>query len=114
MGCDYYVQTDLVIMYYDNLGALSKTRTNIILEKGYLSSIPDEDSDDDEETQIKKWEEELERRIKNNTHKKMLYNDDKWVKDSYEKKYSKELSILCQKMVKLVKVYKDYYAWKRD
>ena len=113
MGCDYYVQSDLVIVYYDNQGALSTTRTNRILEKGYIFSVADEDSDDDEETQNIKWKEELKRRVEKYTYKKMLYEDDKWVKDSYEKKYSKELNIICPRMVKIVKVYKDYYAWVR-
>ena len=33
MGCDYYIQTDLVIVYYDNNNALSSTKTNKFLEK---------------------------------------------------------------------------------
>jgi hypothetical protein len=47
------------------------------------------------------------------TYKKMLYENEKWVKSSYEKKYVKELKIICPRMVKLVKVYKDNTAWKR-
>ena len=31
MGCDYYIQTDLVIVYYDNNNALSSTKTNKFL-----------------------------------------------------------------------------------
>ena len=42
MGCDYYIQTDLVIVYYDNNNALSSTKTNKFLEKGYIMSISDE------------------------------------------------------------------------
>jgi hypothetical protein len=76
-------------------------------------SIPDEDSDDDEETQYQKFKEELTRRINKNTYKKILYENDVWVKSSYEKKYVKELKIICPRMVKLVKVYKDYTAWER-
>jgi hypothetical protein len=113
MVCDYYVQSDLVIVYYDNQGTLSTTRTNRILEKGYIFSVADEDSDEDEEIKYKKWKEELKRRVERNTYKKILYDNDNWIKESYEKKYSKELNIICPRMIKIVKVYKDYYAWER-
>jgi len=113
MPCDYYVQSDLVIVYFDNQGALSTTRTNRILEKGYIIKVPDEDSDDDLETQNKKWKEELQKIIEKYTYKKMLYESDKWIKDSYGKKYLQQINILCPRMSKIVKIYKDYYAWER-
>ena len=43
----------------------------------------------------------------------MLYEENKWIKKSYEKKYSKEINMICPKIVKLVKVYTDHYAWER-
>ena len=113
MGCDYYTQSELVIEYVDDKGARSVTKTGRTLEKGYVFSIPDEDSDDDEETQYQKFKEELTRRINKNTYKKILYENDVWVKSSYEKKYVKDLKMICPRMVKLVKVYKDYTAWER-
>jgi len=113
MGCDYYIQTDLVIVYYDNNNALSSTKTNKFLEKGYIMSISDENSYDDYETQSKKHKEEIKLRIKENTYKKMLYEENNWIKKSYEKKYSKEINMICPKIVKLVKVYTDHYAWER-
>lgn len=114
MGCDYYVQSDLVIVYYDKQGALSTTRTNRMLEKGYIFSFPDEDSDDDEETKYTKWKAELKKCIERKTYKKILYDNDKWIKNSYEKRYSDDISAICPRMVKLVKIYKDYYAWERQ
>jgi hypothetical protein len=113
MGCDYYTQSELVIEYVDDRGAISKTRTNRVLEKGYVFSIPDEDSDDDEETQLQKYNKYIEKMINKNTYKKMLYDNEEWVKSSYEKKYVKDLKMICPRMVKLVKVYKDYTAWER-
>lgn len=114
MGCDYYVQSDLVVVYYDNKGTLSTTRTNRILEKGYIMELPDKDSDDDEDTQYKKWKDELRRRIEKYTYKKILYEDEKWIKASYEKRYLNDLQILCPRIVKVIKIYKDYYAWERN
>ena len=113
MGCDYYIQTELVVDYIDINGALSTTRTNRKLERCYLTNLPEEDSDDDEETQYNKWKEELKRLIEKNTYKKMLYENDKWIKTSYEKKYSKGLNIICPRMIKPLKIYKDYSAWER-
>ena len=114
MACDYYVKSDLVIVCYDNQGVLSTTITNRIIKKCYIFSVADEDLDDDEESKYKKWKEELKRRLEKYTYKKMLYEDEKWIKESYKKKYSKELNILCPRIIKLVKVYKDYYAWERN
>ena len=99
MGCDYYIQTDLVIIYYDNKGALSSITTNRQIEKRYIIYIQNEDSDDDQETQHKKWREELNRCIEQN---------------SYEKKYSNELKKMSPRINKLVKIYKDYTAWKSE
>jgi hypothetical protein len=113
MGCDYYTQSELVIEYVDDKGAISKTRTNRVLEKGYVFSVPDEDSDDDEETQLQKYNKYIEKMINEHTYKKMLYDNEEWVKSSYEKKYVKDLKMICPRMVKLVKMYKDYTAWKR-
>jgi len=113
MGCDYYTQSELVIEYVDDKGAISKTRTNRVLEKGYVFSVPDADSDDDYETQSKKYDEYIEKMINEHTYKKMLYDNEEWIKSSYEKKYAKDLNIICPRMVKLVKVYKDHSAWKR-
>ena len=113
MGCDYYIQSELVILYYDDKGVLSNTKTNINLEKGYVVSVPEEDSDDDDETQTNKWKIELDKRIRKNTYQKILYEDDKWFKESYQKKYLHYLNILYPRMVKLVKIYKDVSAWER-
>ena len=87
MSCDYFIQTELVIEFIESNGALSKTITNRMVNRGYISHIPDNDSDDDYETQEKKFNKELEKIINENTYKKMLYENDRWVKSSYEKRY---------------------------
>lgn len=111
MVCDYYIQSDLVVVFYDNQGALSTTKTNRILEKGYLIQISDKEPDDDENIYYKKYKEELKSCIERNTYKKILYENNKWIKKSYEKKYLKEINRICPRMIKLVRIYKDYYAW---
>lgn len=89
MVCEYYIQSELVIIYYDMHGVLLTTRANSILEKGYIMVCPHEDSDDDYETKYDKWKEELKRRIEKYTYVKMLYDDSKWLKKSYDKNISK-------------------------
>jgi len=55
MDCDYYTQSELIIEFIDSKGAISKTRTNRVLDRGYVFRVPDEDSDDDLETQNQKY-----------------------------------------------------------
>jgi hypothetical protein len=113
MGCDYYIQSELIIEYIDENNAFSKIKTNRCIEKCYIHNIPEEDSDDDLETQKQKYYTYVEKMIKDNTYKKMLYINDAWIKTSYEKKYLKELKIICPKMIKIINIYKDYTSWKR-
>ncbi len=113
MGCDYYTKSELIIEFIDEKGAMCKTRTNICQERNWIHSVPDADSDEDQETQSKKYYEELERCIQRNTYKKVLYENETWVKESYEKRYLKELKMICPRMVRLIRMYKDYTAWKR-
>ena len=111
MSCDYFIQTELVIEFIESNGALSKTTTNRRVNRGYILHIPDNDSDDDYETQEKKFNKELEKIMSKNTYQKMLYENDRWVKSSYEKRYLKDISILCPTMIKLIRVYKDISAF---
>ena len=111
MVCDYYIQTELVIEFSEMNGALSKTTTNRMINRGYIINIPDNDSDDDYDTQDKKYKKELEKKISENTYQKMLYENDRWVKSSYEKRYLRDITILCPTMIKLIRVYKDISAF---
>lgn len=113
MGCDYYIQSELVVEYIDTNGGMSTTKTNRTLEKGYIFNVADMDSDDDDETQYKKYLEEIDKNIARYTYKKNLYENELWIKSSYEKNYKKDIQIMCPTMIRLVKVYKDYHAWKR-
>lgn len=113
MSFDYFVKSELVIDFIDEKGAMCKTITNRSLKKEHLKDYPDKDSDDDEEIQLKKYHEELERIIKKYTYKKTLFENNLWIKESYEKRYTKNFKILCPNMVKIEKVYKNYTAWKR-
>lgn len=113
MGCDYYIQTELVIEFRDKDSKICVIHTNIKLEKGYIFSYPDQDSDDDFDTQDKKFQVELERRIQQNTYNKMLFENEVWIKESYKTKYEAYLFKTYKDIVKILKIYKKYSAWQR-
>jgi hypothetical protein len=114
MGCDYYIQTELIINYYDDKCELITVIANRQIEKGYIFSFCGEDSDDDYETANKKYAEELNRIIDKNTYEKILFENNIWVKKSYENKYLPELKTKCPNLVTLIKIYKDYTAWEKS
>lgn len=111
MTFDYCVQTELVIEYVDMCGIIHKTRTNTEIKKKYILGVQDEDSDDDYQTQLDKYNEELQKCIKKNTYNKILYENHLWVKDSYKKRYIKQIQCLCPGLHKLLRVYKTHSAW---
>jgi len=114
MGCDYYIQTELVIEYVDMIGRISLIRTNCSLEKRYVYQSSDYDSDDDQETCYKKYNAEIERKIKQNTYDKIIFDNNDWIKESYRKKYEEQLKRDFKEIHKFKKVYKKVTAWKRN
>lgn len=114
MGCDYYIQSELVIEYHDKSGRINTIYTNRSVEKGYVFNYQDQDSDDDEDTSYKKFKAEVERRIKNNTYNKMLYENGEWAKESYKRKYEDYLFKTYKDIVKIIKIYKKHSAWERE
>jgi hypothetical protein len=114
MGCDYYIQTELVIEYVDIVGRISLIRTNCSLDKGYIYQSPDYDSDDDQETCYKKYQAEIERKIKENTYDKILFENDAWINESYRKKYEEQLKREFKEIRKFKKIYKKITAWERN
>jgi hypothetical protein len=114
MGCDYYIQTELVIEYVDMVGRISLIRTNCSLEKGYVYQCPDYDSDDDQETSYKKYKAEIDKRIKQNTYNKILFDNDTWIKESYRKNYEDKFKREFKEIHKFKKIYKKVTAWERN
>ena len=83
-------------------------------KKIYLTNIPGFDSDDDEESQQIKYNQELQTAINKNNYKKTIYENDNWVKKSYKKRYLRDLRCLCPGIIKIINIYKNYLAWKRN
>jgi hypothetical protein len=114
MGCDYYVQTELVIEYLDKMGRLSTIYTDVFINKGYIFQISDYDSDDDLETSDKKYNIEIERRIQENTYNKIIFDNDIWIKETYKKKFEERLRREFKEIDNIKKIYKKTTAWKRN
>jgi hypothetical protein len=113
MGCDYYIQTELVIEYINKNGIREKTTTDRFMKQGYIF-VSDEDSDDDFETVNEKYIIELNKQISNNTNIKILFENNSWVKHSYEKKHYKNIISICPNLKTLIKVYKNNNAFARN
>ena len=114
MGCDYYIQTTIVIEYLNKMGNKSVIYTNQDITKGYIFSYQDYDSDDDVNTKHTKYMAELERKINECIYDKVLFENDKWIKESYRKKYEEQLKTEFKEITNIKKIYKKTAAWKRN
>lgn len=110
MVCDFYIQTELVVEYTDMYCVMHKTKTNTLL-KQYMLTVPENNSDCDLETRLDKYNKELKNCVERNTYNTILYENDFWVKESYKKRYNKQISLLCPDLHKLLKIYKKHTSW---
>ena len=100
MSCDYYIQKDLVIEYQCKNGRINTIYTDRNIIKGYIFKDPHT-----------KYEDEIKKKIYENTFDEILFKNDEWVK---EKSIYKEYLIKnFKEIVKLVKVYRKTSAWER-
>jgi hypothetical protein len=111
MKCEYYIQSELVVKYVDKYSVMHKTITNTTIQKKYISNVPENDSNDDFEIRIDKYNKEIKKCIEKNIYNKMLYENDTWVKELYKKRYAKQISFLCPNLHKILTIYKKYSAW---
>lgn len=114
MGCDYYIQNEIVIEYLDKFGRLSFIYTNRKIKKGYIFETTDYDSDDDQETCYNKYKAEIEKQIKSNTYNKILFINDEWMNESYRKKYENMIKTEFKEIAVLKKINKKGTAWKNN
>lgn len=108
----YYITNEVIIEYQDKYGNLSTIYTNLSLKKRYVYEPPDYLSNDDIDTKTIKLNNELERKIQKNKYKRILYENDKWIKKSYKKKYQDLFIKSSREICKLLKIYKRVESWK--
>ena len=92
MDCDYYIQKELVIEYQAKTCKIHTIYTNRVVQKGFIFNYPNEVSDDDGNIAHRKYNDELERKIKENTYDKILFKNGKWIEETYKKKYENALN----------------------
>lgn len=114
MGCDYYIQTELIIEYLDKMGRKSFIYTNRNTTKGYIYIDTYHDSDDETETLDIKYESEIRKRITENTYKKMIFDNNNWIEDIYKQKYEELLKREFNKLNDITKIYEKVNAWERN
>lgn len=111
MGCDYYVQTELIIKFKDDSGVVNTMIKNQTIDKRYVYLHQGEDSDD--ETDAVRFADALEDAIEKNTYKKNLFENGNWIKQGYKNKFFDELPDGCDEK-DIVIIYKNIVAWARD
>jgi hypothetical protein len=113
MTCHYYIQKELIIEYQAKNGKIYTIYTDRTIQKGFIFSYPNEDSDDDSVTANRKFRLELQKKIKENTYDKILFKNGRWIEESYKKKYEKSLQETCSDILQLLKVYKKLTAYEK-
>lgn len=114
MGCDYYIQKELVIEYRTKNNSINTIYTNRKLEKGYILYYPNQLPDDDDDTDHNKYKAELDRQIEKKTYNKILFENGKWVRRKYKIKYEAYLMKTFGEISEILKVYKKNIAWEKD
>jgi hypothetical protein len=113
MVCDYVVESYLVIEYVDEQKRICKVTTNCKRECCYLDELPEHKLLDGENIKIESRNIYLNQKIQEKTRKKILFENDNWVKNSYKKRYKKGCYSNYIKSYKLIKIYKDFKAIER-
>lgn len=109
MVYDYYIQSELVIEYYDKIGRINTIYTNRKIQKSCLFDYENIDSDYNSST----YKDGLARKIEANKYNKMLFENGEWVKESYQSKYEKYIMKTYKDVVKIIKIYKKYSSWEK-
>lgn len=110
MGCDYYLTKTLFITYQNSDG---KEETYELIVKRYPHYMGHFDDSDDEEKRFEYMEQEIAKYSDKNSI--LIYDDEKWSSDYYEKKYEKNMKEFCEKYacIKVIEIYLVYGGYQR-
>lgn len=97
---DYVVESYLVIEYIDDKNRNSMLSTNCERKYCHLDNLS-EDNKENKDILLK-------RKIEEVTRKKIMFENNDWIKDSYKKYYKKIWYIKINKLLKVYKVYKAF------
>lgn len=107
MGYDYYIKTEIAIVYQGLYGKNTNIiYTDLTLKGHHVFIIRDEDSDDDEDTMFTKLRAEIDRRIVENTYSEVIYEDGTWVDKKTKKLFEERIKREYPEVKNLIKIYK--------
>ena len=112
MGCDYYINTDLCIYYYNN----DIVYINLSHEKGYFYDF---NLNEDDENYDKKYEYFINEQLKPAMEPIIIYENNKFINSNLEIKYKKLIENNIQNFNTNVwnnikKIVKKEYRYERD
>ena len=114
MVCDYVVESCIVIEYIDDAKKKCKLYINCEREYYYLDELAEENIQEIQENIKREIRMNyLNKKIQENTFKKILFENDSWIDISYKKQYNKICNPKYITMSKIIKVYKDFKAIKK-
>jgi hypothetical protein len=101
MGCDYLIETSIIIEYYTKNGEICKIITNTKRKKGFI----------DKHYKNNKYLKKLTKQMENKCYIKTIYENKKWTKENYQEKYESTLRRWFPKIDTFIKIYKDSISW---
>lgn len=102
MGCDYLVETALVIEFYSTKGEICKIVTNTKRKKGFLYKYNEKSE---------KYVKKLEKKMWKNCYTKTIYENKIWTRNNYQEKYETKLKTWFPRIDTFIKIYKDSISW---
>jgi len=114
MGCDYYIQSKLVIEYLDEADLLCVIYTDLRVKGAYVLKCADYNYNDDMATFTQKFRAELNKEIEKNNYETILFENDLWLKDIYKQTYESRIKREFKQILKLKKIYKKFTAWENN
>jgi hypothetical protein len=102
MVCDYFIETCIIIDYYNVKGEICKMVTHVKRKKGFLHK---------QYSNFDKYVKKIEEKIGNTCYTKTIYDHNKWYKDNYQEKYESKLKKWFPKIATFIKIYKDSISW---
>lgn len=102
MGCDYLIETSIVIEYYSKNGEKCKIITHTKRKRGFI---------DKNNYKTKKIIKKMEKKMSKNCYTKIIYEDNTWIRDRYQEKYERKLKLWYPNIVNFIRIYKDSISW---
>lgn len=105
MGCDYLIETSLVIEFYSIKGEICKIVTNTKRKKGFLYKY------NEKSEKSEKYVKKLEKKMGKKCYIKTIYENKTWSRDNYQEKYETKLRSWFPRIDTFIKIYKDSISW---